>query len=284
MKYAYIEITENCNLACPFCPSPSLKSRGEMPLELFERILSRLKGNVREIFLHVLGEPLLHSRFSEILELSGRDFRVNLTTNGTLIDKFAERLLRAEAIRQVNFSTHAYAYLPKDRARKHLDSTIRFAREAAQKRPDIYINFRLWNDSADNLSDNWNSAVIETLEERFDKKIPFSEFSARHKSIPIENKIYLHRDSRFAWPDGNGERSAEGTCHGIVDQCAVLFDGTVVPCCLDFKGNVALGNFPENTFDEIFNGKKARAIANGFAAHKRVHPFCQGCAFAKRFK
>lgn len=256
-----------------------------MPLALFERVLSRLRGNVREIFLHVLGEPLLHSRFPEILELSGRDgFRVNLTTNGTLVEKFEEHLLRAESIRQVNFSTHAYAYLPQESARRYLDSTIRFAKKATTRRPDLYINFRLWNDSADTLSDNWNLAVIETLEKSFGAKISFSKFSARHKSFPIGDRIYLHRDSRFAWPDGSGERSAEGTCHGIIDQCAVLFDGTVVPCCLDFKGNVALGKFPENSFDEIFKGTKALSIANGFAAHKRVHPFCQGCAFAKRFK
>lgn len=256
-----------------------------MSLELFEKILHRLQGNISEIFLHVLGEPLLHSQFSEILNLAERNgFRINLTTNGTLISQHAEQLLSSNSIRQINFSTHAYAYLPKERAERTLDETILFANKLSILRPDVYVNFRLWNASADELSENWNSHVIQTLSENFHVEISLPRFSARHKSIPVYKRIYLHRDSRFAWPNGSGELSTNGTCHGILDQCAVLLDGTVVPCCLDYRGSVPLGKFPEESFDDIFRGPKAMQIARGFVSHKLIEPFCQKCTFAKRFQ
>ncbi len=284
MKYAYIEITENCNLVCPFCPSPSLGHRGEMPLELFEKVLHRLQGNVSEIFLHVLGEPLLHSRFSEILSLAEKNgFRINLTTNGTLIRRHAEQLLSSNSIRQINFSTHAYAYLHRDRAKELLDETISFAHKLSVKRPEVYVNFRLWNVSKEN-DDAWNEFVIQALSENFHAEIFLPKFSARQKSIPVYKRIYLHRDSRFTWPSGTGESRTSGTCHGILDQCAILFDGTVVPCCLDYKGNIPLGKFPEDSFEKIFQSDKALQIANGFISHKLIHPFCQRCPFAKRFQ
>lgn len=284
MKYAYIEITENCNLACPFCPSPSLDHRGEMPLELFEKILHRLQGNVSNIFLHVLGEPLLHARFPEILSLAEKNgFCINLTTNGTLIRRHAEHLLSSNSIRQINFSTHAYAYLPKEHAERILDETILFAKKLSILRPEIYLNFRLWNAYADDLSENWNLYVIQALSRSFQVEISLPKFSARHKSVPVFQRIYLHRDSRFTWPEGNSEISTSGTCHGIIDQCAVLFDGTVVPCCLDYRGNIPLGKFPENSFEEIFQGEEAQRIASGFFSHKLIHPFCQKCSFVKRF-
>ncbi len=285
MKYAYVEITEKCNLACPFCPSPALERRGEMPIEVFEKVLQRLRGNVSEIFLHVLGEPLLHPQFPEILELADRNgFRVNLTTNGTLIRQYAENILSSSAIRQVNFSTHAYAYLPRERAEKILDDTILFAHKLSRQRPEVYVNFRLWNASADEVSEIWNSRVIQAISRFFHAEISLQAFSVRHKSFPVFQRIYLHRDSRFAWPDGEGNISTTGTCHGILDQCAVLFDGTVVPCCLDYRGSVSLGRFPEDSFDDIFRGAQASQIARGFASHKLVHPFCQTCTFAKRFQ
>ncbi len=285
MKYAYIEITENCNLACPFCPSPTLERRGEMPVELFEKILYRLRGNVSEIFPHVLGEPLLHPRFPEILALAEKNgFRVNLTTNGTLVSQYAEQLLSSNAIRQINFSTHAYAYLPKDRAEKVLEDTVLFAHRLSVLRPEVYVNFRLWNIEADKSDDSWNATVVQALSRFFHAEIELPEFSVRHKSVPVFQRIYLHRDSRFSWPDGEGEISTSGTCHGILDQCAVLLDGTVVPCCLDYRGSVPLGKFPEESFDDIFRGPKAVQIARGFVSHKLIEPFCQKCTFAKRFQ
>lgn len=284
MKYAYIEITENCNLACPFCPSRSLKSRGEMPVELFEKILERLSGNVNEIFLHVLGEPLLHSRFPQILDAAERfGFPVNLTTNGTLIEKYAQTLLQTTSVRQINFSTHAYAYLSEEAARKALDGTIRFVQRLCEVRPQVYVNFRLWNARSDARSEAWNDTVLRALSESFRTEIRLPKFSARHKSLPVAGRVYLHRDSRFAWPTGEGELSERGTCHGIIDQCAVLVNGTVVPCCLDCTGKIPLGKFPEDSFDKIFQGEKSRKIADGFRSHKLIDPFCRQCTFARRF-
>ena len=138
MKYAYIEITEKCNLNCPFCPSAKWSGhRGEMPLALFEKILARLQGNVQEIFLHVLGEPLLHPQFTEILNaVDASDLRLNLTTNGLLIAKFADRILESKALRQINFSTHAYAYLPQEKELEVLNDTFIFADRLQAERPE----------------------------------------------------------------------------------------------------------------------------------------------------
>lgn len=286
MKYAYIEITEKCNLNCPFCPSAKWSGhRGEMPLALFEKILARLQGNVQEIFLHVLGEPLLHPQFTEILNaVDASDLRLNLTTNGLLIAKFADRILESKALRQINFSTHAYAYLPQEKALEVLNDTFMFADRLHAKRPEVYLNFRLWNDKADARSDTWNTTVLKAISEHFKADLSQTAFSVRHKSFPIAGRLYLHRDSRFTWPDGSLEEKEVGTCHGIIDQCAVLFDGTVVPCCLDYKGSIPLGKLPGETFDSIFHSTKAVRIRNGFEEHRLEDPFCKRCPFARRFR
>ena len=286
MKYAYIEITEKCNLSCPFCPSAELNGhRGEMPLSRFETILESLQGKVQESFLHVLGEPLLHPQFAGILKaVDASDFKLNLTTNGVLIAKHADSLLASSSLRQINFSTHAYAYLPRKKALSVLNDSFDFAERLNAERPEVYLNFRLWNDHADSTSDAWNATVFQLLAERFQTDLSQTVFSVRHKSFPITGRLYLHRDSRFTWPNGSGEETEKGTCHGIIDQCGVLFDGTVVPCCLDYKGNIPLGKLPGETWDSIFTSEKAERIRNGFEEHRLEDPFCKRCPFARRFQ
>ena len=59
LKKAYVEITNRCNLSCAFCPKTKREAR-TMTAEEFTRILDRLCGRVSYVYLHVMGEPLLH--------------------------------------------------------------------------------------------------------------------------------------------------------------------------------------------------------------------------------
>jgi len=44
-------------------------------------------------------------------------------------------------------------------------------------------------------------------------------------------------------------------CDSLFFGCAILAEGTVVPCCLDFEGRLPLGNILEQSFDKIWNSK-----------------------------
>ena len=60
-KRIYIEITNICNLQCPFCP-PHNRENKYMTFEEFKTILDKIKPYTKHIYLHVKGEPLLHIR------------------------------------------------------------------------------------------------------------------------------------------------------------------------------------------------------------------------------
>ena len=101
-KRIYIEITNTCNLSCSFCPPSERAPRTMTPSE-FEAILNKLKGHSKYIYLHIKGEPLLHDQLDLLLEMShNHGFQVNLTTNGTLLQRQKEILLRAKALRQIS--------------------------------------------------------------------------------------------------------------------------------------------------------------------------------------
>src|SRR5690625_4280622 len=149
-KKFYLEITSVCNLACSFCP-PTIQARQFVSPEDFAMRLDQIKPHTDYINLHVKGEPLLHPKIDELLDISyEKGFKVNITTNGTLIEKKKHQLLNKPAIRQMNFSLHSFddniGLRDKD---KYMDNIIRFVKEQVAN-TNMIASFRLWNLSRDN--------------------------------------------------------------------------------------------------------------------------------------
>ena len=301
MNSVYIEITDACNLRCSFCPSSDCRDEAGsgkphtfMSSTLFRQcIAGAVDAGIENVYLHVLGEPTLHPGFALFLkEIETAGLSLTLVTNGTTVARTARHILDCPAVRQVNFSTHAYAELPPDEARGHLENVLDFCRMALAARPDMYINLRLWNIGAATAGD-WNEFAISRINETFNTQVAPGNFCSRHKSFPIAGKLYLHEDSRFEWPKldestGNAlqtkdERSTAGTCHALDTHVAILHDGRVVACCLDYSGQITLGNIADQNLAEILGSPLARKLREGFEKHELRHPFCQSCPYCKRF-
>ena len=304
MNAVYIEITDACNLSCSFCPcgkaaleastiSPD-KRREFMSTELFERCIAESATVADNVYFHVLGEPTLHPGFGEFLKkLEKTPLKLNLTTNGTTIARVSQSILECPAVRQVNFSTHAYAELPRDAAMRHLQNVLDFCKTANATRPELYINLRLWN-VGDQKSDSWNETFLVKVREPLGNnseedasgaQISLSHFCSRHKSFNVTGRIYLHQDSRFEWPelDETRVKSTAGSCRALDTHVAILHDGRVVACCLDYSGQITLGNIADQNLAEILDSPAAKNLREGFEKHELRHPLCQSCTFCKRF-
>jgi len=85
----FIELTNHCNFKCTFCPDDVMKrKRGYMDFGLIEKIFHDLKKNnlVNYVIPSLMGEPLLHPRFFDFLDLAKKNnIKVHLITNGSLI-------------------------------------------------------------------------------------------------------------------------------------------------------------------------------------------------------
>lgn len=290
MKRAYIEISNACNLACSFCPSPTITGRRQwMSMELFETTLDQLEGIVEEVYLHVLGEPLLHPLLEPFIDAcEQRKLKVNLTTNGLLIDPCAAFLLRAPAVRQINFSIHSLFEISAEKATEALAAILAFSKQSLELRPDLYINLRLWNEDPERAPalHEWNAAVWRQISETLidSEKTP-PPFDPRKKRNRITGRVSINMDSLFQWPAGsNPEVSRErGTCQALKTHFAVLADGRVVACCLDYQGDLELGHVLEGGIEQALNSERARAMRNGFNQRKLIEPVCRSCTFCQRF-
>ena len=277
LKKAYVEITNCCNLRCSFCPGTRREKR-VMRAEEFAAVLDRLAGYVRFVYLHVMGEPLSHPALAEILSAAAqRDMRVCITTNGTLLAAQRETLLAAGALHKVSISLHSFegnGNAPEAQE-AYLAAVWDFAEEAAKR--GVLIALRLWNEGG---LEEQNAAILAYLLQRagLDALPPLKNGSA-----VLAERIFLERAQKFDWPDLSAPPQETEFCRGLRDQIGILADGTVVPCCLDHEGDLALGNIFTQPLDEILQGPRAAAIREGFSRRTPAEELCRRCGYAARF-
>ena len=143
LKRVYIEITNICNLSCAFCPGTRRDGAFMAPAD-FARVLRRLKGVTEHIYLHVMGEPLLHPELPALLSLAAeRRFNVYVTTNGTLLGERGAALLAAPAVRKVSVSLHSMEGNGVEALTDYLEAVWHFAARASAA--GIICALRLWN-------------------------------------------------------------------------------------------------------------------------------------------
>ena len=270
----YLEISNLCNLSCAFCPGTK-RPKKALNEEEFSALLPKIRPYTNFLYFHLMGEPLLHPKLQRFLELAGNaGFRVILTTNGTLLPKQQEMLLKSQALHKVNISLHAFE--ANDLAvpfREYLTGCFEFGKAAEGQK---LISYRLWNQGG---QDEKNDEILATMKEFF--PAPWAE---ERRGTRIGERVYLEYGDKFDWPDLSASDGGEGVfCHGLRDQLGILCDGTVVPCCLDHEGDIALGNLFRDSMEEILESPRAKAIYDGFSQRKAAEELCRKCGYARRF-
>ena len=257
-----------------------------MDVALFEKIVAQVAPLTEQIALHLMGEPLLHPKLETLLSICAKyQAPVFFVSNGVLLTEKRADLLLHPIIRQVNFSLHSFPdnYPEKDPT-DYLEKIFNFTEQAFEKRPDLYINYRLWNLQDTQMSSPQNRLIHEKIEARFGIKIDPSVDVKHQKSKKLLNRLYLHFDTEFIWPDLElPVLGTKGTCYGLDSHFGVLAEGTVVPCCLDKEGKIPLGDANLSPILEILDSEKSKSILKGFRERKLLDPLCQRCNYVSRF-
>lgn len=269
----YVEITNKCNMSCSFCHGHGREKRSMSEAE-FSLILDQLKDQTQYIYYHLMGEPLTHPLLPAFIKMAGeRGFKSIVTTNGTLLKKRGEELLLA-GLHKVNISLHSFEEGNEEDHARYVGELAEFAKRAADA--GVIVVFRLWNKGLDGGK---NHAALRILQEH----IP-DEWKENARGIRLRDKIYLEWGERFEWPDREAEIKGERFfCYGLKDQFGILADGTVVPCCLDSDGVIALGNLFCEDLEAILNSERARAMVEGFRCGVASEDLCRRCGYAQRF-
>ena len=222
------------------------------------------------IYLHILGEPLLHPDFEEILNMLDRKgLKLQLVTNGTLLYQYPN-ILDHPCLRKLSVSLHSQT---DDNIDENYLNTID---AIIEKDTDKVIELRFYDETS--LSDDLKEYKHKLIE-RYSLKD-----TKKHNSFQLKDNVYLYEEDFFRWPEINDPViSFKGTCHGGVDMLAINHNGDVCLCCLDPKAYNYLGNLKKDALTDILNSEKYLNIVRSLKQRKITEDLCSRCTYRLRF-
>lgn len=275
-RHIYLEITNICNLSCPFCSIDDRKKE-YMKLDDFKRYALMCKEYTNSIYLHIKGEPLMHPNFTEILDyLEAINLKVKLTTNGDFLNKNQDDILKHSNILRMNISLQSLVTKTLEEVEVYLKNLVGFL-EKATNSGKMSISLRLWNDKENLKVTEYNTYIKNYLKEYF-----HSDFIDSKAIIP---HVYASIEDEFTWPSEKDKDNLEKTkCLGGSTHIGILVNGEVVLCCLDSSGKTSFGSLKNKTLKEIVESDKFNKIVNDLKNGKPYFEICQKCTYRNRFK
>lgn len=264
LKKIYLEITNGCNLNCDFCIKNQRKITN-ITLDNYKYIIDKIKDNTKEIYLHILGEPLMHNDINTFIDYAYNcGLLVNITTNGYLINKIKDNY----HIHRLNISLHSYHAKYKIDIDKYLADIFKVVDNIRDK---TFVSLRTW------VRGEYSSYILNYINNRYHTNINNLNDNSK---IKITNNLIIDTFHEFIWPDLNNNYYSEvGKCHGLTNHIGILSDGTIVPCCLDSKGLIKLGNIYRDNLDDIFKCERVKKMIEGFEHNYKYEELCRHCKF-----
>lgn len=265
-KKIYIEITNNCNLNCDFCIKNNRKKKF-MTINEYSFVLNEIKDYTNYVYLHLMGESLLHPYINEIINITSKfNIKVNITTNGYLIN----RVKNNQNIRQLNISLQSFD-LKYDLSLKDYFNNIF---ETIDTFENTIINYRLW------VNTKYYNDIIAILENKYNKKIAPN----KRGNFTLDNNIFISFRDEFEWPKidlkGKGfQNIKKGSCRALKDHIGILSNLDVVACCLDSNGDICFGNLNETSFSKILNSKRFILMKKNLDNNIKTEKLCINCKF-----
>lgn len=260
-KKVYIEITNGCNLDCDFCIGNTRK-KSFLSFDEFKIILDKLIGYTSFLYFHVLGEPLLHPEVNKFIDYAfSKGFFVNITTNGYLIDR-----LVSKNVRQVNISLHSY----NERYLVSIDDYLNKICDCISRYDNTYFSLRIW------LNNDFSNYMFSFFLKRYNLDESIRDLDG----LEIKRNVYFSKFHEFIWPDlKNDYYCDKGKCYGLIDHIGILCDGTIVPCCLDSRGDMRLGNIFLDGIEDVLKKERVLKMIQGFKQNKKCEELCKHCSF-----
>lgn len=273
------EVTNHCNLACKICGNRLMKTkRGFMDIALFENIVAQCQTlGIPDISLHTIGEPLMHPRIIDIIEIAKEaGLRALLSTNALLLDKQMSQAIISSGLDIIRYSVEGVDKSSYERVRGGSDferiisniSYFKKIRDDQGHSPHIAINsvmmksllgtatdfYRLWGKFVDEICFTY----IGNL-----NQIPYEE---------IKDEVLKEENPLKRRP-----------CYMLWETMIVQWDGKVTACCMDFENELIVGDIKKNTLWEIWNAGSYDEIRQYHLRRQfEAIPLCKRCDAGNR--
>ena len=283
-----LEPTTSCNLRCPECPS-GLRSftrpTGMLEDKLFTHIIDQLHSRLLYLIFYFQGEPYLHKQFLELVKYAtSKGIYTATSTNAHYLDDKNARATVESGLDRLIVSIDGTtqevysSYRVGGKLDKVLEGTrnvVKWKKELKSKTPHIMFQFLVVRPNEHQLEEvkelakelGVDEVVFKTAQiydhEQGSPLIPTIDYYSRYKnngdgSYSLKNKLLNH-------------------CWKMWHSCVITWDGLVVPCCFDKDAEYRMGDLKEESFKEVWRGKKYNKFRASLLRSRSEIEMCQNC-------
>lgn len=277
-----MEPTNKCNLKCPSCPTGKgiIKSRHEMSLSRFRKIINELGFNIKTLLLWGYGEPMLHKDIFRMISYA-KDKKVEcvkISTNGHFLTKNRIRHILSSGLDYLiisldGASKETYLKYRKrgnfERVVKNIKFIVEEKKRLNKSKPIIELQFIIMRHNEHEipkikeLSKKWgvNRLVLKTV----------GIFPGDEHLLPV-NKKY----SRYSQNLNKNNQ----ICSWPWNFTVINSDGSVNICCYlrtDMGKEYVMGNIFKESFTSIWNGEKYSDFRLQMLKDKSSLHICNTC-------
>ncbi|MFQ5444699.1 MAG: radical SAM/SPASM domain-containing protein [Nitrospinales bacterium] len=252
-----IEPTNTCNLRCTFCFVTEGMERpdGFMELDLFKKVIDDSPG-LEHLCMHNWGEPLLHKDIFKMIDYAsdaGVKYVV-MNTNGTLLtDKMIDKIVNS-SLSIIRFSIDG--------------SAETFKRVRGVELEKIEKNILKLKEKKEKVRPDLGMGVVFTVED--ETQDDAEEYIAHWETIVDHVRL---QPKLIQSPRTETCPELFGKDYG---KLVVLWDGTVIPCCVDYNATLSLGNAWQDSVMDLWRGKEIDELRRQHI-DKEFHPTCANC-------
>jgi radical SAM protein with 4Fe4S-binding SPASM domain len=262
INHVQVQTISWCNRSCAICPSQKFPRKLEfMSLETYPRVLEELAslGFSGRFSPYLQGEPLLDKRMPELLARA----RATLPQAKLLIQSNGDALTVEKGLALFEAGLHKLIINCYDDG-EQLSRVQDVVREMVGRQFDL----RLIKGSLARMTRSEHRSQIR-------------------REIAIENKTWWKADTADNWAGnipGALTQPLKKWCFRPFNQLYVHFNGNVVLCCCDWKGEVIFGNLTEASLSEVYSSPIATEYRQNLAKKNRKMKLCEICDYRGKYK
>ncbi len=249
---AIIDVTNTCNLRCPYCPTgyprDSGRTKSMIDLALVAKLIHEIGDYLVSAVLFNWGEPLLHPQIAAIVRMfqTKRIFTSISTNLNTRNNKVMEEVIEAGLdYLTVSFSgvtQEVYEQYHRrgrfDLLRENLIRITDYKRKHHLRKPILELKF---------LRFQYNRHEVEPAR-RLAAELGAEVFNNFPAGGAQEVIVGPDKDPQKFFPVFN-------YCHQLWHAVVLNADGGIAPCCYLFFKKDDLGDFARNSLREIRNNR-----------------------------
>jgi radical SAM protein with 4Fe4S-binding SPASM domain len=268
-KLIGVELTNHCDLECVMCPQPDqTRNLGLMEVNLFQKIVDEVKNHSEFMYLHGLGESLLHPKFFEMADYANQaGLKTHLSTNLSFLNEERNEKLATSGIDFIVLSldgstkeTYESIRVGGDfeKSLKHAKHLLKLKIKYNSKfLVDVqFIQMKKNQNEAGQLKALFSEDELEVID-RFRVK-PAFETTNNILKHPMHHSV---------------------PCYYLWSTMTILQDGKVSMCCMDFDGKVIVGDLTKERVYDIWNNSAMVKLRD---KHKKLDydssPICEKCS------